>query len=218
MNLKINNILIIGLSLIILLSAVPSSGYGITQSYTNTNSQVVSFSKYEGKLLLVEGFWTGCIHCKNEYPTIKQIYDNYSSRVSLLSLAIWPERDNVDTISQWIIDYPSAWDVGVDTSGTFDNTYGITATPTLVLFSKQGTLLYKWTSGETSFDEISSVLDYYLSFTNVDSSSIPPYSANSGDNGSVIGNLFGSPIFMFGFFSVLIFAIYFKAAGGKPPA
>lgn len=220
---KTKNYLIIAFSLLILFSAIPSSGYNINLSYTNTNSQNVNYSVYEGNLLLVEGFWTGCIHCQREYPIIKQVYDNYGSQIKMLSLAIWntafrSDGDTVDTIKQWVIDYPSSWDVGVDLVGNFKDQYKISATPTLILFSRQGDQLYKWTSGERTYKEITDVLDYYLSFTDVSSSTTPPYTPTTSDNGSVIGNLFGSPIFRVVLFTVLIFLIYFKATGGKPPA
>ena len=104
--------------LILFLNSSPTRAYSITGLYRDTNSVEQPFSKYEGKVLLVEGFATDCSHCQDEHKELDQLWDSYNGTINLLSLSVSTD-DSIEKIKDYLVKYPTPWDIGIDIQFSF---------------------------------------------------------------------------------------------------
>lgn len=186
----------------------PISGYGIPGSFTTTTGASLNYSNFEGKYVLIEAFSTTCTYCKAFHPTLQTIYDNYGSNITMISVA-YQSHDNMNTLKQWDIDYPSSWITALDYN--FGSMFGVTGTPTTILFDTAGKEIQRWV-GNQPYSAFQPVLDQIaIGVSSISTSSI----TNSESTGSVLGNLFGNQLFQLGLIAVVGIAIFLKASGPK---
>ena len=192
------------------------SAYNIDDQFTLLNGSQVSFSQYEGKLLFVEAFYTGCGYCIDLHPILVNLFESYGSTIQMVSLAIWPNRDTLQTLNTFNQEYPIAWDLGLDSDASFKESYGITGTPTSFLFDSNGNQLYVW-NGLNQYAAYADVFDIYIAnpppATNSDGSTQSPITYEKETEGSLIGDLFGNPIFKTMFLVSIGIMVYFKLTG-----
>ncbi|OLS28471.1 MAG: Thiol-disulfide oxidoreductase ResA [Candidatus Heimdallarchaeota archaeon LC_2] len=204
-------LIIISIILILVLFSPNPTSASISGSYTNLNNEMIPYSIYDGRFLLVEVFSTECGVCIDQHPELVKFYNDFKDSIVMLSLTV-NVKDTIPVLNDFLLDYPSAWTTGIDTGNTFASQYHITATPTMILFDRAGNDLITKV-GFTSYEELASNMNYYLSVSNPISAPTPTYDGGNDDSGSVIGDLFGSPIFSIGFFSVIVIMVYLKMTG-----
>lgn len=151
------------LTIIILVQSQGVSAYGLQGSYLDMNEQQVPFSNFEGKLLLVEAFATWCSHCQDEHEELGKLWEKYSDSLQILSLSVASD-DTLTTVRDYLLGYPSNWDVGLDIDDNFKNNYGISGFPALLFFDNQGEVL-SCHLGERSFEDLSSDVEGIIADT-----------------------------------------------------
>ncbi|MHA2097622.1 MAG: TlpA family protein disulfide reductase [Candidatus Kariarchaeaceae archaeon] len=142
------------IAIILSLNVIPVQGYSIEGSYLNTDATITPYSSFEGKILLVEAFATWCSHCQDEHKELDKLWDEKNDSIEILSLAVASD-DNLGTVENYLQDYPTRWDVGVDINGTFKSEYKIPGFPALLFFDSEGSIL-SCHIGERSFNDLSS--------------------------------------------------------------
>ena len=108
-------------------------------SFTSMDNENVSFDDYKGKPLLVEAFSTTCSHCQDQHHDLLEVYNEKNASINFLSLSTVTDTDDIDTILEYNESYPTPWDLGWDVNKTFEDTYNIQGTPTMIIFDQDGT-------------------------------------------------------------------------------
>lgn len=205
------NILFI-LSLLIL--TTNASGYQLNGYYTNLSGDVVDFKVFDGNYVLIEAFEVGCKFCEKQHPILKQIFNDYWEKISILSLAVFPDIDSLDDVIANEIDYPTSWRIGLD-SGNFKDDYSIGGTPTLLLFDPEGRVIQRWNE-LADYDELSGAIDAYV----VQDSEIPTETEiTDSPQGSIFSDIIENPIVRMTGIILVVGIIYFKfgiSSGSKP--
>ncbi len=186
---------------LLLVNSSSTKAYSIIGSYTDTNNTQEPFSKYEGKLLLVEAFATGCSHCQNEHKELVKLWDSYNATINLLSLSV-SNADSLDKIKDYLVKYPASWDIGFDKDFDFRDKYGVEAFPSLLLFTEDGEVA-SCHVGERSFSDLSSDIDSYISD--------PELYIEKRDSSCKLDKLtqfLQSPLFIFLLLGVLTLSVY----------
>ncbi|MHA2249928.1 MAG: TlpA family protein disulfide reductase, partial [Candidatus Kariarchaeaceae archaeon] len=123
----------------LLLAITPVQGYGISTTYTNLDEEQESFDIFEGKPVLIEAMATWCSHCQDEHEELEKLWNSdENTTFQMMTLSIDGEKDDLDTINDYLTDHPSPWVVGWDRDETFKQAYNIQATPTMILFDSDG--------------------------------------------------------------------------------
>ncbi len=206
---------------IVFITLIPqSSAYNIKLTYLDLSGNTHSFAEFEGKWLFVEVFRHDCPHCINQHPDLQQLYDLRvdvnNSKMEMLSLAV--SSDTVEEIQTFLNDHPTPWNIGRDPQNSFSNTYGITGTPTMILFDTKGNAAKSWV-GETPLSTLLTDIDPFLSGEK--SATITDLKAvgNAPSSGqSLIGSIVGNPIAQAGFLISLFLLVYFKLTSPSPDA
>ncbi len=195
--------------LVILISSMSSTqAYGIPGSFETTFGSKISYSAYEGEYLFLEAIWTGCSACQSFHSTMVEIYNKYNANITILTIA-YQSRDNMDTVKQWEADYPSSWTTGLDYN--LGNLYGLTATPTSILFDTSGREIKRWV-GDMPISEFEPVFDQIVKGETSISTDVD---VSNTDSGSLIGDLFANPFFQLGVFSLIGIMIFMKVTAPK---
>ncbi len=197
-------------SIILLAIVQNANAYNLSGYYLDLNNSPVYYSIYQDSYLLLEAFQTECIHCQNEYPILVDIYNNYHQDIEMLSLSVF-SADTADDIKNYMQDSPMSWDVGID-SGYIQQTFSITGTPTIIIFDPDGNSIRKWV-GEVDYATLSTAIESIIKSNTETTQS--QATINNGDQGSMIGDIFASPIFQISTAIVIIIIIYVTFTGNK---
>lgn len=146
------------------------------------------------------------------HPILSDLYDNYKSRVSFLSL-VYNEADTIPVLQDFISDHPTSWLIGRDPD--IDNYFQVQFTPTMLVLDKSGNILNRWNSGQT-YDTIAASLDQLptdeeisiTSLSNVDYTAPPPPDPP-------IEVFFSSPITQAAIIIIVVAMIYKKSISSK---
>ncbi|MHA2275795.1 MAG: TlpA family protein disulfide reductase, partial [Candidatus Kariarchaeaceae archaeon] len=157
-----------------------ADGYLLKGTFTDLNGNEIPYEIFEGRLLLVEGFWTECSAWIQIHPELNKIYQEYQNIVEMVSVAVFP-ADTIATVTQFKVDHPTPWGIGIDTDGELAGIFNIQYTPTLLLFNLEGRRLYENT-GYMSYNDIKAVLEAYLSIPNPQPSDSVTINFGNGDD------------------------------------
>ena len=136
---------------------------------------VMTFSSFEGKVVLIDFFATWCDPCKLYIPTLQDIRAAYStSQLVMISLDTDPGTDSEATVKTFAEDEGISWYVFRDTE-TLSTFYQITSIPTTYIFNSDLRVAYAQSS-VLSYSELSSVLNSLI-----ESPQQPATSSGSGD-------------------------------------
>jgi thiol-disulfide isomerase/thioredoxin len=212
---------LIGISLILLIfitSGSHTSAYLISDQYTNLNGDSVSFSIYDGSYLFVDAMATWCPHCQAQHTVLNQVYQEFSSEMNMLTLSVSSD-DSLNDLKNFVADHNNPWDAGLDSDQSFGSSHNVQSYPTMILFTPTGGEITRWV-GETSFSKLQSDLNYIILNSIVETSQIQSSVSigqvggdSSGSGSSIIGNLFGSPIFQAFLVISIILVIYVRSVG-----
>ena len=118
----------------LLAGSIESSG----MSFTNLEGEEQQIKV--GKPTIIEIFATWCSACKEQHPILAEVYSSFIDMVTLLSLSS-SDKDSIETIREFLLDFPSNWSYGLDTDKYFWKEYGVPGSPTFLTFSDNGVFL-----------------------------------------------------------------------------
>ncbi len=170
-------------------------------SYTSMDDIQVDFDSYRGMPLMVEAYSTTCSYCQDQHPDLLEVYSEKNASINFLSLSTVSDSDNIDLILEFNVSYPSPWALGWDESKSFENTYNIQGTPTMILFDEDGTFA-SCSIGKKNSTAINAEIDSFLADPD-------GYIASNSGNGQC-EDLGGGidPIFMVLLGGIIIYFIY----------
>ena len=178
--------------------------YEISGAYYDINSSLVNFDTYEGKVLLIDGFRTTCSFCQNNHANLGEVFSVFTDTISMLSLEISGEQDIIQKLEEWKSTYGSLWDIGYDNDFAFKDAFGITGTPTILLFDRNGRVLNTWIGETPATEMIASIQDAIKNKT------VTPSSTITNTQPSILEGIFTSPFFWMPVILILILVIYLK--------
>lgn len=198
--------------LLVILNVNLSSAYAIPGSYTSNSNLQVDYSTFEGKYLFLEIMQTECGACIDMHPIISDLYNDYKSRVSFLSL-VYNEMDTIPILQDFVDKHPTSWNIGRDPNIAYH--FQMQYTPTMLILDKSGNVLNRWDSAQThgtiaaSLDQLPT--DDEVSITSLSNTdyTAPP------EPPSGIETFFGSPITRAVAIITVVALIYKKSIGPK---
>lgn len=204
--------------LIISMLVIPTHGYGLSGSYQNLSGDMVSIDNYNGKILLVESIQTTCPACKdgNHRSRIQTLYGEYSDQVSFLVITI-RDDDTIELMQNFVSDWGISWSAGLDLNNVLQTQLGIRATPTVVLLDGTGVIRNTWEGNDYQLNDYRVVINQFVE----NPITIPTSTTNGGSGGgsgsdtSIIGDIFGNPIFQIALVAILVLMIYFRSTKGS---
>jgi len=100
--------------------------------------QSVTFSSFHGRVILLEFMESNCPHCEHMAPILSALYSQYGNNVVFISIVgPWNGVTLQDT-ENFIRAYGVTWTTVYDSSGIVFSNYGIQATPTFFIISRDG--------------------------------------------------------------------------------
>ncbi len=112
--------------------------------FTGINGSAVSKKSTEGKVTVVDFWFTGCGPCREAFPLLAKVYDKYkaSDKVAFVSVSVdepgVDDKQIQDTAAAWGANFPLAR----DTSGGFQAVFEAAATPALFVLGPDGTVQF----------------------------------------------------------------------------
>ena len=120
---------------------------------------------YDGdQVTMVEFFQSGCSHCKNQAPVLKEINSNYSSQIKMFSIGGYKMGSNTDSksnVASFKFQYHnSQWPHLYDPTGDLMREYDFNSYPSMALI-KNNEIVYHH-SGQLTYDQLSAEIDKHL--------------------------------------------------------
>jgi thiol-disulfide isomerase/thioredoxin len=110
--------------------------------------QSLSLSSFRGKVVLVEFLVSWCQACRQMEPAVGDLYKIYGpEEVEFLSVAGTYGGATAESTSQFIKEFRSPWAYLLDTTSGVFEMYGIQATPTFFIISREGKVLARIEGG-----------------------------------------------------------------------
>lgn len=116
---------------------IPQIGEKINNiSLTSSDGNIVNFSDYRGKVLLINSWATWCPPCKAEMPTLETYYqNNKEAGFEILAINAGESKEVASKFKQYNgITFP----IMLDTNGDIIEALGITGLPTSILVNRDG--------------------------------------------------------------------------------
>jgi peroxiredoxin len=127
----------------------------------DTDGNYVKLSDLNGEVVLLDFMQSTCHFCQeNTRDTLVPIYQNYNTKITMLSVSIRAADTNEDLI-KFKNDYSAQWSFSLDTAGAA-SMWGITGTPTSFLIDSNGVVQYKHTGVDT-YARLSTEIDALIS-------------------------------------------------------
>ena len=116
---------------------------------TDVNNQPLALSSFRGKKYVLLDFWASwCIPCRQDYPFLKQVYENYQSKgleIILISsdkdLMKWRaaiKQDGTDNWKHFSLQ---------ENNSLLETSYSIIGIPLKVLIDRDGKIIARWLGG-----------------------------------------------------------------------
>ena len=117
------------------------------------SSDNIDSSYLKGKPVIMEFMVSWCPYCKSMVPILNDFHSTYDDDIHIISVALsWNEADE-NTTSKFIKELEPSWIHVFDVNNSFSEKYSITATPTFLIFDKDGSLV-KRIEGEISYQTL----------------------------------------------------------------
>jgi len=116
---------------------IPQIGEKINNiSLTSSDGNIVNFSDYRGKVLLINSWASWCPPCKAEMPTLETYYqNNKEAGFEILAINAGESKEVASKFKQYNgITFP----IMLDTNGDIIEALGITGLPTSILVNRDG--------------------------------------------------------------------------------
>jgi len=144
-------------------------------SISLVDNSTLKLSSLRGKVVLLDFFWSQCMHCQQHTPHIVELYNQFSKRgLNIVGLA--DPRDTKETAQAYMKQMKIAYPVGLTNLEVI--AYYIDShdhsVPQMVLFGADGKMVRRWIGwGENSKKELSDVLEEQLKKAEAKSSTKP---------------------------------------------
>lgn len=118
--------------------------------FTTIDGQEKHLSDFYGKIIVLDLMGVNCQPCWYQLLALKQISENYSSDVVIISIDVWVPGETAGDV-RWLIDHFQQeydieldWTFGIDDAdGSIGNKYNPTGgVPTLYIFDQNGNIYY----------------------------------------------------------------------------
>jgi thiol-disulfide isomerase/thioredoxin len=113
-----------------------------------------SLSSLRGKVVLVNFWATWCPPCRQEMPSMEELYKSFANEGQLELLAINVEEEGPAIIDEFSKEYPHSFPVIFDLNAEVQNFYGVFKFPETFVINKQGIIVERvigaidWTDPE----------------------------------------------------------------------
>lgn len=120
----------------------------------SVNGSIWNREKLEGKIIILNFWATWCAPCLNQIPQVKKLYDRYS-RDDLLLLGANLDTGGNRSLRRWLqlnrnrITWPQLFNRG-GFNGELPSCYEIKDIPEMLIFNRQGELVYRCHSAEST--------------------------------------------------------------------
>jgi peroxiredoxin len=107
------------------------------------NGETINLSDYKGKVLVVDFWASWCRPCKEGYPFLVELYNDYSEKgFTVLGINL---DENVDNMKKFInkLGKEVKFSNITDSDSKIGNLYKVEAIPTTLIIDKKGILRYK---------------------------------------------------------------------------
>jgi thiol-disulfide isomerase/thioredoxin len=124
------------------------------------NSPPITLISLKGKVVAVEFYTSACSNCRAAVPHVVKLYDKYKSRGFIVIGIHTPElsfEHKLEYIHQTISELGITYPVGLDDDAKVWKAYNNNYWPNLLLFDRQGKLIYEH-AGEGAYEEIDSLV------------------------------------------------------------
>jgi hypothetical protein len=127
-----------------------SNDGGENFKFTTIDGQDKYLSDFYGKIIILDLMGVNCQPCWYQLLALKQISENYSSNVAIISIDVWVPQETVEDV-RWLInhfkqefDLELDWTFSVDYSNrSIGKKYNPEGTvPALYIFDKKGNIYY----------------------------------------------------------------------------
>ncbi|GEM_PF-3358645 len=112
---------------------------GIAPNFTlqDIDGSTFSLSDFRGKVVLLDFFATWCGPCRDEMPHLKDVQEEFSEELVVISISVDPDYDTIERLKQFRQDYDITWILARDTADVHVQ-YNISAIPTIYLIDQEG--------------------------------------------------------------------------------
>jgi peroxiredoxin len=121
---------------------------------TDTQGRKVTLSQFRGQVVILNFWATWCPPCREEMPSMEQLYRNLESK-GLVMLAVNVEENGKKAVSQFLQKTPYSFPILLDGENVAQNTYGVFRFPESFIIDRNGVVVEKiiggrnWLSGAT---------------------------------------------------------------------
>ncbi len=121
---------------------------------TNMQGEKVSLSQLRGKVVILNFWATWCPPCREEMPSMEQLYRDFKEK-GLILLAINVEENGEQAVSKFLQRTPYSFPILLDKDGIAQNAYGVFRFPESFIIDRDGVVVEKiiggrdWLSGQT---------------------------------------------------------------------
>jgi len=119
--------------------------------------QSVTFSSFRGKVILLEFMESSCSHCEAMAPVLATLNSEYGSNVVLLSVIGPWNGVTAQDAAGFVQKYGVTWTIVYDSSGIVFSNYGVQATPTFFIISREGSISSTF-QGEQKHDTLAGAI------------------------------------------------------------
>ncbi|RMG38472.1 MAG: hypothetical protein D6732_05310 [Methanobacteriota archaeon] len=186
------------------------SGYGLSGKYLSEDNSYYSFDKFEGNLFIVDATASWCTGCEIQLTYLKTLKRS-APEIMILSLSVDTINDDIKKMQKLKSDNEATWEFGIDIDKNFQNQYEVTGLPSIFLFDETGNLIKKWGKITTASEIAKAIEEYKGGETTI----VLAANEETSDNGGILGELFGNPMFQFFAIFTIGVIIYFKLTGNK---
>ncbi len=145
------------------ITVVPSIDFELQDQFGNTHN----LSDYKGKVVFLNFWATWCPPCKEEMPDIQKLYENYGYNeddVIILGIASPSSEENPFTsetdetgVISFLEENNYTYPVVLDSSGTLEREYGISAYPTTFMIDVDGNV-FGYLPGMMTYEIMESII------------------------------------------------------------
>jgi thiol-disulfide isomerase/thioredoxin len=123
------------------------------------NGRLVSSLDWNGKVVVLNFWFTKCSPCKVEIPELNRLVNKYGNKVSFISIAL----DDNSALHDYLNKNKFLYQTVADQGGNISREFGIKIYPSHIVIDPEGYIYYRHIGGGSSiFSDLSGVIDRLL--------------------------------------------------------